>query len=123
MPGDSQGRSPQRWPGPQGGQIWAGQKSLAPEEMIRMAKELWVGKVLGRKPGALHRQLGIPLKQKIPTTLLRTIIQADTGDVVKNPTKAGKRRYRVTTLMQRRVNPVLTVRGFKHRRRWRRIIH
>ena len=88
-----------------------------------MAKELWVGEVLGRKPGALHRQLGIPRATRIPTTLLRTIIRADTGDVVKNPTKVGKRRYRVTTLMQRRVNPVLTVRGFKHRRRRGRIIH
>jgi len=84
-----------------------------------MAKELWVRRVMGRKPGALHRQLGIPAKTKIPTTLLRTIIRADTGDVVQNPTMAGKRRYKVTTLLQRRANPVLTVRGFKRRRRRR----
>jgi hypothetical protein len=81
--------------------------------------------VLGRKPGALHRQLGIPKDARIPTTLLRTILKADTGDVVKNPTKVGRRRYRVTTLMQQRVTPVLTVRGFKRRggRRRGRIIY
>jgi len=55
---------------------------------------------------------------------MRTILDADTGDVVKNPTKVGKRRYRVTTLMQRRVNPVLTARKFRHGK-WRRgkVVH
>lgn len=76
----------------------------------------WVQGAMGKKPGALHRQLGIPQKTKLPTTLLRTILKADTGDVVKNPTKVGKRRYRVTTLLQQRANPALTLRGFKHRR-------
>ena len=70
-----------------------------------------------KKPGALHRQLGIPQETKIPTTLLRTILAADTGDVVKNPTRTGQRRYRVTTLLQRRANPALTLRRFKHHRR------
>jgi len=80
-----------------------------------MPKEYWIGKAMKRK-GALHRQLGIPQETKIPTTLLRTIHNAYTGDVVKNPTKVGKRRYRVTTLMQRRVNPVLTLKRFNRRR-------
>ena len=80
----------------------------------KMAKEYWIGKAI-KKPGALHRQLGIPQETKIPTTLLRTILNADTGDVVKNPTKVGKRRYRVTTLLQQRVNPVLTLKRFRRR--------
>lgn len=80
-------------------------------------KEMWMQKALRRKPGALHRQLGIPRDTKIPVTLMRRILAADTGDVVKNPAKVGKRRYKVTTLMQRRVNPVLTVKRFRLRRR------
>jgi len=83
-----------------------------------MAKgKYWMGEALGRKPGALHRQLGIPKDTKIPKTLLITILDADTGDIIKNPTKVGRRRYKVTTLMQRRVNPVLTARKFRHRAR------
>lgn len=80
-------------------------------------KERWMQRALRRKPGALHRQLGISKDTKIPTTLLRTILNADTGNVVKNPTKVGKRKYKVTTLMQRRVNPVLTVKKYRHHRR------
>jgi len=84
-----------------------------------MPKTKWVGKVFSRKPGALHRQLGISLDTKIPKTLLTTIQNADTGDVIKNPTRVGRRRYRVTPLIQRRVNPVLTARKFRHGRRRR----
>lgn len=79
-----------------------------------MPKKKWVGKVFSRKPGALHKQLSISLDTRIPKTLLVTIQNADTGDVVKNPTKTGKPRYKVTTLMQRRVNLALTARRFRH---------
>jgi len=78
--------------------------------------ELWMQRALRKKPGALRRQLGIPRDKNIPVTLMRRIQDADTGDVVKNPTKVGKRRYRVTTLMQQRVNPVLTMRKYRRRR-------
>lgn len=84
-----------------------------------MPKTKWVGKVFSRKPGALHRQLSISQDTRIPKTLLVTILNADTGDVIKNPTKVGRRRYRVTTLMQRRVNPVLTARRFRRGKRRR----
>lgn len=80
-------------------------------------EEYWMREAMGMKPGALHRQLGIPKDKKIPVTLMRRILKADTGDVVKNPTRVGRRRYRVTTLMQRRVNPVLTSRRIRHRKR------
>ena len=87
-------------------------------------KELWMQKALRRKPGALHRQLGIPKAEKIPATLMTRIQAANTGDVIANPTKVGKRKYKVTTLMQRRVNPVLTTRKFRHSKRRRgRLIH
>lgn len=82
-------------------------------------KEYWMGEAMSRKPGALHRQLGISQDTRIPKTLLVTIQDAETGDVIKNPTKAGRPRYKVTTLMQHRVNPVLTARKFKHGRRRR----
>ena len=89
-----------------------------------MPKIKWVGEAMGHKPGALHRQLGISLDTRIPKTLLVTIQNADTGDVIKNPTKMGRRRYKVTTLMQRRVNPVLTARKFKRGSRRRgRVVH
>lgn len=84
-----------------------------------MPKTKWVGEVLSRKPGALHRQLGISPGTKIPKTLLVTLQNADTGDIIANPTKVGKRRYKVTTLMQRRVNPVLTTRKFRRGKRRR----
>ena len=87
-------------------------------------KELWVQKALRRKPGALHRQLCISHDTKIPKRLLVTIQRADTGEVIKNPTKTGRRTYKVTTMMQRRVNPVLTARKFRHGKRRRgRVVH
>jgi len=84
-----------------------------------MPKAKWAGEVFSRKPGALHRHLGISLDTRIPKTLLTTIQNAETGDVIRNPTKAGRRRYKVTALMRRRVNPVLTARKFRHGRRRR----
>jgi hypothetical protein len=87
-----------------------------------MKKTKWIGDVLSRKPGALHRQLCIPKDTKIPKTLLATIVQANPGTVIRNPTTVGKRRYTVTPLMKRRANPVLTAGHFKHGRRRGRII-
>lgn len=84
-----------------------------------MGRKYWAGEAMGSKPGALHQQLCIPQDAKIPVTLMRTILAAETGDTIRNPTKVGKPRYRVTTLMQRRVNPALTARRFRHGRRRR----
>lgn len=82
-----------------------------------MRKRRWIGDVLSRKPGALHQQLGIAKDTRIPKTLLSTIQGADAGDIIKNPTKTGHRRYKVTPLLKRRVNPVLTARSFRRRKR------
>lgn len=85
-----------------------------------MAKtELWMNRAMRRKPGALHRQLGIPISTRIPKTLLATITSADTGEVVMNPTTVGKRRYTVTRLMQKRSTPVLTAHRFHRPKRHR----
>jgi hypothetical protein len=54
------------------------------------------------KKGALSRQLGIPEKMDIPMTLLRTIVRAKAGDTITNPTRIGRRRIKVTRLLERR---------------------
>lgn len=54
------------------------------------------------KKGALHRQLGISPKKKIPKTLLRALKNAETGSTITNPTKIGNRRIKVTTLVKKR---------------------
>lgn len=54
------------------------------------------------KKGALSRQLGIEEKDKIPMTLLNKIIQAKAGETITNPTRIGKKRIKVTKLIERR---------------------
>lgn len=54
------------------------------------------------KKGALSKQLNIPEKNKIPFSLLNKIISAKAGDTITNPTKMGKRRIKVTRLLERR---------------------
>lgn len=82
-------------------------------------KEMWMQRALRRKPGALHRQLGIPIKTKIPRTLLRTILSNEEGTVVRNPTKVGRRKYKITRLMRQRANPVFTVGTIRRKRKRR----
>ncbi|HEX9740620.1 MAG TPA: hypothetical protein VGA29_07580 [Ignavibacteriaceae bacterium] len=55
-----------------------------------------------KKPGSLSRQLGIPVKEKIPISLLDKIIHARAGQIITNPTKMGKKRVKVTKLLERR---------------------
>lgn len=54
------------------------------------------------KKGSFSRQLGIPEHENIPMTLINRIIKAKTGDVIRNPTKRGKRIIKVTRLLERR---------------------
>ena len=54
------------------------------------------------KKGALSRQLKIPIKKNIPMSLLNKIIRAKAGQRIINPTKIGKRKIRVTRLLERR---------------------
>ena len=61
----------------------------------------WIQKAI-EKPGTLHRQLGIPKGNKIPLVLLSKIISAKVGDVISNPSKVGKKKIKVTNLLERR---------------------
>ena len=54
------------------------------------------------KKGALSRQLNIPEEENIPMSLLNKIISAKAGQTITNPTKTGKRRIKVTRLLERR---------------------
>lgn len=72
-----------------------------------MAKR-WIQKAAIKK-GALSRQLGIPEAEDIPVTLLKAIKKTTTGETVKNPTKSGKRSYKVTQKLKRRAVLALTL--------------
>lgn len=52
--------------------------------------------------GVTHRMLGIPRNQKIPFTLLEEIRKTPIGGWVKNPTRVGKNRIKVTPLLKKR---------------------
>jgi len=75
-----------------------------------MTVNKWMQKAFARaeeKPGAFHRQLGIPPTTKIPMTLLRAIISTPMGKYCHNPTKTGDRRILVTRLVKKRAVPLL----------------
>lgn len=59
--------------------------------------------------GALHSQLGVPQKEKIPKTLLLKIKSAKKGSHIRNPTKSGDRSIAVTGLLKKRANFALNV--------------
>lgn len=61
----------------------------------------WIQKT-GVKKGALSKQLNIPVEKKIPMTLLDKIVMAKPGETITNPTMTGKRKIKVTRLMERR---------------------
>ncbi len=77
-----------------------------------MVREKFIKKAI-KKPGALSRQLGIPIKDNIPMTLLNKIIKAKAGDTITNPTKSGKRRIKVTRLLERRSILARNLKGFR----------
>lgn len=66
-----------------------------------------------KKPGALSKQLGIPIKKNIPMTLLNKIVAAKAGQTIKNPTKVGKRRIKVTRKLEQRAILARNLKGFK----------
>ena len=61
----------------------------------------WIQKI-NLKKGTLHRQLGIPLDKKIPISLLNKIVSAKSGDMITNPTSLGKKKIKVTRVLERR---------------------
>jgi len=54
------------------------------------------------KKGSLSKQLKIPEKENIPKKLLDKIVAAKAGDKITNPTRTGKRKIKVTRLLERR---------------------
>jgi len=84
--------------------------------MRRRRRRFWIRRAI-RKPGALSRQLGVPVEKNIPKRLLQRIQLARIGTTVRNPTKTGKRRIKVTRLLKRRAVLALTLRGLPRRKR------
>lgn len=77
-----------------------------------MTKKFFIKKAI-KKPGSLSRQLNIPIKQNIPSSLLNKIIKAKAGETITNPTMRGKRRIKVTRLLERRAIFARTLKGFE----------
>lgn len=63
----------------------------------------WIQKIHLKK-GVLHRQLEIPQDIKIPISLLNKIISAKPGDVIINPSDKGRKRIKVTRVLEKRAN-------------------
>ena len=76
--------------------------------MVRKSNLKWLQKTK-LKTGALSRQLGIPIEQNIPVTLLERIRKAKIGSLIINPTKKGKRLIKVTKLLKKRAVLALTL--------------
>ena len=80
-----------------------------------MAKnKRWVQKA-GIKKGALSRQLNIPIEKDIPMRLLDKIVRAKAGETITNPSKLGKRRIKVTHLLERRAILARNLKRMKRR--------
>lgn len=77
-------------------------------------KEYWIPEL---KTGALHRQLRIPMKKKIPMKLLSAIKKAKIGSKIKNPTKVGKKIIKVTRLLKQRAVCAHTLKRLAKRKR------
>ncbi len=73
-----------------------------------MRQKRWIQNAVDpEKQGMLHRQLGVPVSEKIPKKTLRDIVATD----------VGKRSHgkKVTVLLKRRANFALNVRKRKSR--------
>jgi len=79
---------------------------------------MWIQHAI-RKEGALSRQLDIPVEEDIPTTLLKKIVNTPIGRTIRNPTKKGKKRIKVTRLLKKRAVLALTLKRLAKRRRKR----
>ncbi len=75
----------------------------------------FIKKAITRK-GALRSQLKIPMGKNIPMTLLDRIIAAKVGDTIKNPTRVGVRRIKITRKLEQRSVLARNLRSFKRRR-------
>jgi len=83
--------------------------------MARKTK-YWIQEAI-KKEGALSRQLGIPVRDNIPKTLLEKIAKTPIGKTIRNPTKKGKRRIKVTRKLKKRAVLALTLKRLAEKRR------
>jgi len=75
-------------------------------------KKKWIQKAVN-KPGTLHRQLEIPKDKDIPMALLRKIVKAKAGQEITNPSKTGKKKIKVTRLLERRAILAINLKNIK----------
>jgi hypothetical protein len=72
----------------------------------------WIQRAIVR-PGTLSKALDIPDKENIPVTLLKRIVKASSGDMIKNPTKIGRKRIKVTRSLERKAILALNLKKMK----------
>lgn len=77
----------------------------------------FIQNVLEGDRGKFHRQLGIPYSEKIPTTLLKRIMDAKRGSRIKNPTSSGNDHIVATKLLKQRANFVLTLNKLRKKKK------
>jgi len=82
-------------------------------------KRKWIQKAV-KKPGALSRQLNIPKEKNIPTTLLKKINSAKVGTTIKNPTKTGRRKIKVTRKLKWRASLALRLKKWSRKKKRKR---
>lgn len=81
-------------------------------------RKLWIKRVVKpEEKGLFHKQLGVPVKQRIPKTLVKEIVETPIGKKVRNPTKIGKKSMKVTRLMKQRAVFALNVGYGRYKRR------
>jgi hypothetical protein len=75
----------------------------------------WIQDIIDKKKrGALHEELGIPIGEKIPKTLLQKIDRTKIGQRITNPTHEGKKELKVTKLLKERAEFATRLGGFHH---------
>lgn len=69
-----------------------------------MAKK-WIQEALkgSKHAWSLSAMLDIPKEKNIPMTLLKKIVDTPIGETIKNPTKTGKSRIKVTKKLKQKV--------------------
>jgi|TARA_Y100000310_G_scaffold179723_1_gene179692 hypothetical protein len=75
----------------------------------------WIQRAIIR-PGSLSRALEIPKGEKIPSSLLKRIVKASSGDVIKNPTGVGKKKIKVTRSLERKAILALNLKKMSRKR-------
>jgi hypothetical protein len=79
-------------------------------------KNYWIqGAMSKHKKGSLSHQLEIPIKENIPFTLLERIRVSPIGTTIRNPSKSGKRRIRVTRLVKQRAVLALNLKRIRRK--------